>query len=360
MNTPKAIQNFPKTYRAKEMRILAQWLRAGESGSVVGLPGCGRNNLLNFLCYRPDVLRGEYLGSEADQIVVIPVDLSHLPTNDAATLYRVILRAFYWLRQQLPDTLQERVTALYLENRATQDPFLAQSGLYEMLLAFRSEGVRVALVLNRFDQFCQEADPRMFATLRSLRDSFKEVLSLIVGLHRDIIYLPNRQALGDLYPVLDNNVCWIGSMSEADSRWVIQQAIHAAPERPGEVEIEQILALSGGFPTLLRFITGWWLNQTPKPPLDRWLSLLSGEPLFEHRLKELWDGLTQEEQSILAVTFAGKNQVATRVKPDYQRILSHLVTKGVAANRPGLADEQQIMGRFYRATRSQPGKTGPE
>jgi hypothetical protein len=328
MNLSRAIQNFPKSYRAKEMQILVQWLRSGESGSVVGVPGCGRNNLLNFLCNRPDVLRDEYLGSEADSIVIIPVDLIHLPNNEAVTLYRVILRAFYWLRHRLPDPLKEPVTSLYLENRATQDPFLAQSALYEMLLAFQAEAIRVALVLNRFDHFCQQADPRLFVPLRGLRDSFKETLSFIVGMHREIIYLTDSQMLGEMYSLLDNNTCWIGPMSEIDSCWVIKQVLQAAPEAPGEAEIQEILALSGGIPTLLRFVTGWWVKQTSKPSVDQWLPLLSREPLFDHRLKALWNSLTQEEQAVLAA-ISKRTKRISRISQEHQQILLRLVTKGV-------------------------------
>jgi hypothetical protein len=35
----------PATYRSKEMQTIARWILAGESGSVVGLAGCGRSNL---------------------------------------------------------------------------------------------------------------------------------------------------------------------------------------------------------------------------------------------------------------------------------------------------------------------------
>lgn len=374
MIVPKAIQNFPKTYRPKEMRVLAHWLRAGDSGAVIGLAGCGLTNLLNFLCYRPDVLRDEYLGAEANKVTVIPVDLNHLPTNDIATLYRVFLRAFYWVERRLPDNLRKAVTALYLEYRATSDPFLAQSALYEMLQAFQAEGMRVALVLNRFDTFCQEADPRMFATLRGLRDSFKEILSFIVGMYREVIYLPNPQVLGDLYPLLDNNVCWVGPMNETDARWVIQQALYAAPDKPGEPEIQTILALSGGFPELLRFITAWWVKQNPKPPVDEWLPRLSNEPIFEHRLRNLWNGLTQEEQSALSTVQEAMGRVkkaensrslikqtADQIKRRHGDIMPRLVEKGLCAQTergwqigsllwadfmPRLEGDQQPSGKF--------------
>ncbi|MCB0166740.1 MAG: winged helix-turn-helix domain-containing protein [Anaerolineae bacterium] len=342
MNTLRAIENIPVTYRAKEMGRVCHWLRAGESGSVVGLSGCGQNNFLNFLCHRPDALR-PYLGDEADQMAVIPVDLNHLPTNDTVTLYLVILRAFYWVSDRLPSSLREAVTELYREHRATQNPFLAQSALYETLRAFRAEGIRATLALYHFDDFCQEADPRLFATLRGLRDSYKEMLSFIVGMHKEVIYLPDPEALGEMYTLLDGHVCWIGPMNEEDSRLVINQGLYAASESLADNELQAILDLSGGFPVLLRFITAWCVQQNPKPPPEQWLNLLANDHLFEHRFKRLWSGLTEEEQSALydavcmemqRVQEAGDDreqieQIINQIDETYGAVLTGLITKGI-------------------------------
>ena len=66
---------YPPTYRAREMKILSNWIVSGESGSVVGLNGCGRANLLSFLCYRPEVLQ-TYLAPQIKRVALIPIDLN--------------------------------------------------------------------------------------------------------------------------------------------------------------------------------------------------------------------------------------------------------------------------------------------
>ena len=75
------------------MKILSGWIMAGESGSVVGLLGSGRSNLLGFLCHRPEVVRA-YLPAQVGSIALIPVDINNLPANNLSTLYRVIVRSF--------------------------------------------------------------------------------------------------------------------------------------------------------------------------------------------------------------------------------------------------------------------------
>ncbi len=359
MVSPKAIQNYPEAYRAQEMETVSKWLVSGASGTVVSLAGAGRNNLLNFLSYRPDVLHNLYLDADAKNITVIPVDLSNLPENSPVTMYRVILRAFYWQRHRLPNPLQETVVALYSEYRATRDPFIAQTGLYELLLSFQKQAMHVTLVFNRFEQFAEEADSRMFATLRSLRDTFKEILAFIIGMHREIIYLPNRETLGELYPLLDNNVCWISSMNEADSQWVIEQALYRVDERPSPDEINHILALSGGLPVLLRFITSWWVKQSPKPPLASWTEHLLAHHLFDHRLKALWQGLTQEEKSAISVIRGnGAKKKKTAVSATDDHILQTLATKGVCHKSSQGWQINSLLWATYMQTQEEKKQTG--
>lgn len=307
MPTRRVWEAFPPTYRTKEVEMLAHWILAGESCSVVGLPGCGRSNLLDFLCHRPEVLH-TYLLPDTGPIVLIPVNLHSLPASDLATLYRVILRSFYWIRDRFDQDMQGTITALYLENRAAQDPFLSQSALHELLFAFQAEPIRVVLVLNHFDRFCQAATPQMLNTLRGLRDSFKETLCFIVGMCQEVAYLSDPDALGDLYELLDTHVCWVGAMEKNDARWVI--AWHTAPTLPTEAEMQAMLTLTGGFPVLLRAISYWWLDAGSKLPTDKWLAVLAEDRAFDFRLARFWRGLTHEEQFACAAVRKWQEGVA--------------------------------------------------
>jgi hypothetical protein len=196
--------------------------------------------------------------------------------------------------------MREIATRLYEENRTVQDPFVSQSALHELLFAFQARRTQVVLVLNRFDRFCQLAAPQVINTLRGLRDSFRETLSMMAGMLQEAAYLPDPEALGDVYELLDSHICWVGAMAEADARWVIAMATREASAPPAEAEIETLLALTGRFPALLKAIGPWWLDAVPKPPISEWRTLLAAEPIFESRLAKVWNSLTQEEQFALA------------------------------------------------------------
>src|SRR3712207_37525 len=91
--------SYAPTYRASERFTLTRWIASGASGSVVGLIGCGRSNVLRFLCQDAPALQS-YLPDGA-QVALVAVDLYDLPSDNLADLYRTILHAFYWDRERL-------------------------------------------------------------------------------------------------------------------------------------------------------------------------------------------------------------------------------------------------------------------
>jgi hypothetical protein len=300
MMTRGAWAPYTPNYRAAEMRTLAGWVASGVSGSVVGPAGCGRSNLLRFLCEHPAALQ-RYLPADAPSIGLAPVDLYDLPSDNLADLYRAILHAFYWVRERLAPELVQVATEVYLEHRAIVDPFLTQKAVYELLLAFQQAEVPVVLVMNRFDRFCETSSPQMVNTLRGLRDRFKETLSYIVGMRQEVAYLPDPASLGDMYELFDSYICYVGAMAADDSRHMLAGVLRAAAQPPTDADIEAMLRLSGGFPSLLKTIAQWWMltAQRPRSP-DEWLAPLLNHPAIRHRLERLWQGLTQEEKLVLS------------------------------------------------------------
>jgi hypothetical protein len=142
--------------------------------------------------------------------------------------------------------------------------------------------------------------PHIVNTLRGLRDDFKDTLSYIAGMTQEVAYLPDPTRLGEMYELLDNYTCWVGAMSEEDARNLIARATRAAPLVPSEADVTTILTLTGSFPSLLRATCNWWLTAGHKPSLAEWGEALLAERSIQHRLAQIWQGLTQEEQFSLS------------------------------------------------------------
>lgn len=323
---------YAVSYRAREIENIARWIAAGDSACVVGLAGCGRSHVLNFLCQRSDALQ-RYLPPNPNSLCLIPVDLYNLPSNDLACLYRTILHAFYWLRSQFDAEMAATITTLYLENRTYQDPFLPQMALHELLQAFRQQNIRIVLVLNRFDRFCQTATPHMMNTLRGLRDSFRETLSYVVGMLTDVTHLPDPESLGDMYELLVGHECWVGAMNEEDATAMVVRAVRSANRQPNPAQMQAILRLSGRFPNLLKAIAHWWLMQGDSADATtNWLNELGRESSIQFRLARIWRGLSEEEQLALVALQKKQNRiqpVAHGWAQQHQKALKRLAAKGL-------------------------------
>ncbi|GAB4578143.1 MAG: hypothetical protein Fur0022_08760 [Anaerolineales bacterium] len=335
MKTHHFWMSYPETYRAKEMQTIANWIVTGESGSVLGLVGCGRSHLLGFLSHRVDVLR-RYLPDYLGQVVLIPVDLYNLPTQDLSSLYRFILHEFYWGREQFSEEIQQVIIQLYMENRTYLDPFLPQMALYELLLLIQSKQVRVVLILNRFNQFCETATPPMMNTLRALRDSFRETLIFIVGMRNDISYLTDPESLGDLYDLLVGHICWVGALADQDAMFMLQRHLRTSNHQPTPEQVGEMMKLSGNFPSLLRAILYWWtINFDHLPAINEWSDLLFQENSIRHRLERIWESLTQAEQLVLNEIYTSQLFSSQEKQLELQKMPGHV------AARPADSTEQK-------------------
>lgn len=318
-------------YRAQEVQLLASWILTGASGSVIGLNGSGKSDLLGFLCHRPEVLN-QYLPARAQPVTLLPMDLNNLPDSTLSALFRVILRTFAEHKVRFGEETQHLIAQLYQENRAAADPFLSQSALRELLIHLQQRRHRVVFALDRFDTFCRMLTPEMGDALRGLRDGFKGTLSYIASMRLGLDYVPEPEVLGDLHRLLDQHLCYVGPMNEQDTRDTIARRVQVVDPPPSAAEIDQIWQLSGGYPSLVMVLCRWWLTHPHRPALAQWLEFLGREAGVRHRLEDIWAGLTQEEQLVLfevqkSALLDKKAQAA--VGHRYAAVLENLVAKGL-------------------------------
>jgi ribosomal 50S subunit-associated protein YjgA (DUF615 family) len=303
--------------------------------------GVGKSNFLRFLVHYPQALN-PYLADQKQVIVPVLVDLNVMPAYDLATFYRVILRAIYEARASFEADLAQAIADFYRQSQQEQDPFLPQSALRELFFLLRSKQVKVVLVMDRFDYFCELASPQMFNTLRSLRDSFKDILCYIVGSRYELDYLADFADMSELHELLDGHTCWVGPMEEEDARRLIEEETGRGSIEPTERERKLLLELTGCYPALLKAVSRWWWSTPTKPAARKWLISLLKEQAIQNRLRELWHSLSQEEQLLLSEleklqTSSGrtsKGQTKAALNKAYQDLeAQHQKTMAQLANR---------------------------
>ena len=235
-------------YRASQMRILADWIQAGHSGSIVGMEGAGKSNLLGFLANRPDALK-QYL-PETSKALVIRLDLNCLPVADMVTVYRLLLRSFRNAKDKLSETQATEIEQIFAEQLDQQDPFVVQTALFDWLDSVLDEDVRVAIVMDRFDHFMKRATRETTDSLRSIRDAFKGRLCFLAGMRQPIRHLRTPLRLGALQDVLGPRICWVGPMEDCDARRMVAEEMSLAQPPLKEEEVAAIIELAGVLPLL--------------------------------------------------------------------------------------------------------------
>jgi hypothetical protein len=172
----------------------------------------------------------------------------------------------------------------------------------------------------------------MTNTLRGLRDSFKDTLSFIMGMRQDVIYLSGLESVKPLRGLLDTHICWVRPLAAADGRYMLTDRLD---QQLSETEISNLLALTGGYPSLLRIVCHWYGQTAEYPPASQWASSLLPQPNTQHRLQEWWQSLNQEEQAVLAEV--QKLQIQAKAAPQayehltqqHGAVLAALHEKGV-------------------------------
>ncbi len=317
---------YSPTYRTKEIKLLARWIHAGKSGTVVGLPGCGRSNLLGYLCHRPDIL-AQYLPSNRLPVVLIPIDFRDFIGHNISVLYRLLLRAFDQIRHHLPSILAEYIRTAFEAHKTEQDFFVVQSVLYDILGHCKQSNIQIVFVLDHFDHLIHSSSPEAANVLRSLRDRYRGTVSYLVGLPQEIVYFDNVASLAKMYNLLDGQVCWVGAMSVEDSLAIIRQETHTSPVPPTEAEIAQMLRLTGHFPALIKVICHWWSAQSVPLSTEQWPKFLLREHSVLHRLVRVWDFLSQEEKLVLIELQKLQDQKQKKTKASFSLGQQSLITQ---------------------------------
>jgi DNA-binding winged helix-turn-helix (wHTH) protein len=296
-------------YRAAEASLVMDWIRAGQSGCIVGLRGAGKSNFLWFLL-RPDV-RQHYLNADPADFVFIFIDLVPLPEPTEWSMWELILdQLIAELRVAHVDAKEvDEIAGLHKEVLRSRDALIAQRAIEQGLKVLGERPTRhVVLIFDEFDAAFGSADRALFLGLRALRDMHKDRLSYIVVATRDLVTL--RQDIGEIerfHQLVSQNVCELGPCNEADARQII--SYHAA-KRSLEVSADdstRLIELSGGHAGLLKTMLRLLWSAPPGRGLDELAPTLSAEPLIQSECRKVWDSLAANEQSALRVLAASKS-----------------------------------------------------
>jgi hypothetical protein len=244
--------DYPRDYRAAEVRAVLAAARAGECVSIVGLSGAGKSNLMGFLAYRCG-------GAGLPALHLVDCNrLGGFQLVEGGQTARVFALVGEVLGGEQPAATLRALEAL------------VESGL-------RQTPAGLCLLFDRFDILNDPALDSTASGLRALRDRFKYRLTYITATRRPLYA---RSELAELFYA---NTLWLGPLAPADALWSAgQYALRRGLDWDRDC-LERLVELSGGYPSFLRAACE---AHAAGCPLDA--PAVRSHPAVRRRVDEFW------------------------------------------------------------------------
>jgi len=250
------------TFRQTEIRCLLNWAKAGASASIIGVSGMGKSNLFNHL-FDPHTQQ-QYLGEAegAAQYIFVRVNFHYMPDFTTRSVYSLILEQF--------ELLEERLELLNLHSEQ-----IKQIGVYhEALLDAGDDELKVQRYFNfavrtllrrskrqllfffdQFEEVYQNANPRLFTSLRGLREAYKYRLSYFVFTRNTLLKLAETDpAREEFYELLAPNVMGLKPYTYQDATHMLRRVAQRYELPLDESLLERLFTLTGGHAGILRAV----------------------------------------------------------------------------------------------------------
>jgi hypothetical protein len=301
-------------YRAIETRQVMDWIKAGQSGCLIGLRGAGKSNFLRFLL-RQDV-RQRYLGWNWADFAFVLIDLLAVAERSEWAVYELVLDRLWGVNEEIA----EEMTSLRQEVTSSRDLLVAQRAVERCVDALcQRPAQRIVLLFDEFDAVFRTLDPSLFRCLRAIRDAHKGQVSYLVIVANDLAHLrDDLPEVEHFCRLVSRNVCGLGPYSEADTRQMIRYLASHRSIELGERDTVRLIELSGGHAGLLKATLSLLWNAHYGSDLAKLAPALSDEPAMQAECRKVWDSLPESEQAALYALARG-TQVDLRTLPRLKR-----------------------------------------
>lgn len=326
---------FPVTYCKKEIECIAKMIATRHSGIVVGGSGVGKSNLSGFLATRTEAIlpllpRRKYL--------FCLVDINNFPQKDAIGFYRGMLHALYKAAKRQNLSIANDLYRLEREPLQWNDE---QSWIFALEeaheLVINQAGYDLVWLLDRFDKACPTLEHSTLDTLRSLRDDdlFYGKLIFLAFSRKPLQRLRDWEANSEFLEIVEGNTCWVGPLTEADTRWRIQNIAHGQPNRISEIGETMIVWLTGGLAAFVKVASETWLQfdeiTAKSMSLDKLQHILLKHDGVRRTCQEILKELEPiERETLLKIAVVDLPQISLN-----QQAIEYLVHNGLLTSTVG-------------------------
>ena len=294
-------------FRQTETEKLFKWMQAGESASIIGISGVGKSNLFNHI--RDPYTQAHYLGELDGRTIILRANFHYVPDFTDRSIYSLLLEQLEMLdgdanRLGLTSADVEKISQYHELLLDAKDDILKVQRYFKLALRvlLANSERRLVFLFDQFDDVYQQADERLFANLRGLREAYKYRISYLV-FTRDM--MPNLLELDpareEFYELLASNIMGLKPYAKTDAMSVLERVAGRNKINLTDQRREQLYRLAGGHAGLLRaaLLAAHQLNLDTQQSPEKTAVTLLKNPGVELECDKLWRSLSTHEQRIL-------------------------------------------------------------
>ncbi|MCB0211219.1 MAG: helix-turn-helix domain-containing protein [Anaerolineae bacterium] len=280
MTTNYDISFFDLDYCQVDVSKIVEAIRSRSSLLAIGMPGCGKSRLINFIFNRPDVL--QHYGLPHD-LKTIRVD-GDLITHDEAGVYAEMLRL---LSPELESPISDNLSLL--KNRVLTEVQKLETNI-ELIVIFDN-------FVRQLQQALSEDFYRFLFGLRNARSQLNISYIFMANLNIELSEFQRVERLFD--KGVDRSICWLSLLNKEDTFASIKRQLYKINATPGSLDDsqERIYELSGGHALLNRYVTHLMLGREilreTRPD-----GILNHQGI-KNACQAIWDDLKSEHQNYL-------------------------------------------------------------
>ncbi len=309
---------YRPTYRADELRLIAQQAQRGESLCFVGIAGAGKSNLVNSV--RDEARMATYLGTAASQVHFAVVD-ANTWQKTPLSLWTLMATSLEALTSQWPAPATEGAAIPFAEEER------ALLRLRNRLRVVCQEQKRqVVFVLDDFDPAFKLGPLAMLEQLNTLRSEgnrnrlsyliFTKLLPHVLGRQHQL------ETTSKFYDLFKHQIYALEPYAASDARQMLTFLNEGAGRPLAQKDLAAIHGLAGGHSRLLKLLFDLYSQEGG--PTGNPEAYFAGKADVQQECERILAGLHEaERQAAIQVAKGGA------ADPD---IVDHLARRGLIVN----------------------------
>lgn len=307
-DSPKHFESlYPENTRSEEISQLIPFIQKGQSVQLVGLPGTGKNNILNLLSYNKEV-REKHFGKYETTIHFVYIDCSEIKNRPLTDFIKFVLISLsYSLNERAMIEEANTINGILKEALSFQDELILFQGLKKSIDYLTAEKkLTIIFSLDRFDEALNSVTSQFFANLKILRNRAKYRFSVIFGISRPLEELIDPMMLSEFYDFVVGNIIYVRLHDEVGMAFRLSFLEKSTRDKRDDNVKKEIVRLTGGHGKLTRIAYESVLSEQGK--IEKLEEFLLKKPTVQGALFEIWSSLLPSEQiSLKGIASGEKN-----------------------------------------------------